>query len=367
MITYFNDNPYLIKKQDKARLTMFNTEQEIMHQHEALNTTWHYLQDHRIEIASFLNDGEKRFVFMGCGSSYMMAKMAAYVFGCRKNTSSFALAGGEYLVCPEQYNDVLNNSKLIIMSRSGMTSEILHAVKHIRTNSNTKILSLTMKEENELLAFSDISLVFPWAYDMSVCQTRTVTNFYTVIQLLDAFYSNDQILESSIYLAIKDNESFKLQAREKLEKIAAESFSKAIVLADGALAGLAEEAALAFTEIAMLPGASFHLLDYRHGPMILQNNQVLTLAVIQNTNNAFQQDMLRDLCNTGSTVVTLSAENCDIPECITERFTIPNEICFAAYGIYFIYLAQMIAFSKALSAGINPDQPKGLDAYIVLK
>ena len=101
--------------------------------------------------------------------------------------------------------------------------------------------------------------------------------------------------------------------------------------------------------------------------MILQNERVLTLVAVQTTCNNLQQDMLKDLCNTGSTVVTLSFEGCSIPDCVTENFTLPKNMSFAAYGIYFIYLAQMLALSKALALNINPDQPKGLDAFIVLE
>ena len=35
-------------------------------------------------------------------------------------------------------------------------------------------------------------------------------------------------------------------------------------------------------------------------------------------------------------------------------------------GILFIYVAQMTALLKAIALGGNPDQPKGLDAYISL-
>ena len=45
---------------------------------------------------------------------------------------------------------------------------------------------------------------------------------------------------------------------------------------------------------------------------------------------------------------------------------IPEVGEFAAWGILFIYVAQMTALLKAIALGGNPDQPKGLDAYISL-
>ena len=52
-----------------------NTEREIFQQHEALRKTYAYLMEHEEEIKNFFNGcGCKKIVFMGCGSSYMLAK-----------------------------------------------------------------------------------------------------------------------------------------------------------------------------------------------------------------------------------------------------------------------------------------------------
>lgn len=48
-------------------------------------------------------------------------------------------------------------------------------------------------------------------------------------------------------------------------EIANLDWDNVVVLADGPICGIAEEGALAFTEISMLTGRYFHLLDYRHG------------------------------------------------------------------------------------------------------
>ena len=39
---------------------------------------------------------------------------------------------------------------------------------------------------------------------------------------------------------------------------------------------------------------------------------------------------------------------------------------FAAWGVLFIYVCQLMALLKAVELGGNPDQPKGLDPYIKL-
>ena len=37
-----------------------------------------------------------------------------------------------------------------------------------------------------------------------------------------------------------------------------------------------------------------------------------------------------------------------------------------AAGIPFLYTIQILAYEKAVKLGMNPDQPEGLDAYILL-
>ena len=54
---------------------MFITEREIMSQHEALSRTCRYMMQQKETIRSFFREHPARsFVFMGCGSSYMLAK-----------------------------------------------------------------------------------------------------------------------------------------------------------------------------------------------------------------------------------------------------------------------------------------------------
>lgn len=79
------------------------------------------------------------------------------------------------------------------------------------------------------------------------------------------------------------------------------------------------------------------------------------------------KNMLEDLKKTGCHLVTIGASPDEIGT--TASFPIDGSVIssYAAYGIYFIAAAQNIAFERALERGVNPDQPKGLDAYITLK
>ncbi len=339
------------------------TQQEIFSQPESLKKTLEYLLANRNTVADFFHRYEgRKMIFMGCGSSAMLAKSARAIFG-KGSSPSYALTGGEYLIAPERYAYLFEDSVVILLSRSGMTSEILRAVGLIRETSNAVFLSVTMKENNDLLQLCQLNLLMPWAYDRSVCQTRTVSNLYLTLLMLQAFRASDALLEEAATQAVLDCQRFLTDNSKALEKMGARDFNRAIVLSDGILGGIGEEAALAFTEISMLPGAHFGVLDYRHGPIVLHNAATLTLVLVRPSENQYQQDLLEDLRGTGCILVTVGAGATGTDLDLKLENT-PED---SAWGLYLIWTAQMLSLSKALADGKNPDQPKGLEAYITLK
>lgn len=72
-----------------------------------------------------------------------------------------SITGGEYLVKPESYAHLIKDSIVVILSRSGMTTEILRAARTMSENSNAVFLSVTMKEENDLLPVCQLNLLMP--------------------------------------------------------------------------------------------------------------------------------------------------------------------------------------------------------------
>lgn len=345
---------------------MYITEKEIMTQHIALEKTHNQIISQKDEIQSFLcKTKQHKFVFLGCGSSYMLAKSCQNIFMTKPDTVAYALSGGDYLVNPEYYKETIKDSIVIPLSRSGLTSEIILSVQIMKKTTNVKVLSIIMKEESELSNISDMTIKLPWAFDNSICQTRCVTNLYTATLLLNGICYDDKNLINSIKTAIDQNEDFKNEYRPLLEEIGNTDFDNVVVLADGGLCGLAEEAALVFTEISMINGSYFNMLDYRHGPIVLNTKKTLTILAMCPSDNDYQKDMVDDIKSHGGIVVTLSNHKNNIYGADL-NVIIKNIDSYLAWGIPFIYIAQMISFTKAKDLGGNPDKPTGLNACIEL-
>jgi fructoselysine-6-P-deglycase FrlB-like protein len=294
----------------------------------------------------------------------MLAKSAQKMFALKPGVDAYALAGGDYLMDPDLYQALVSDSIIVFLSRSGATSEILKAAEELRGRDNGPFVTITMREDSALSALSDYTLTLPWAFDESVCQTRTVTNFYLVLLIVSAFYDANQAFIDDVSKAVSEVSALLTKWRPCLSDLVKNRDIKdVVVLADGVLCGIAEEAALAFTEICYVSGKYFNLLDYRHGPKVLNSPSTLTIIVIQPGETKFQADLLNDIKACGGTTVVIQPAGAGF----TGDFTISCEYAFfPTYGIALINAAQVIAFEKALANGINPDNPSGLTAWITL-
>lgn len=346
---------------------MYLTEAEILDTPQALAMTCEYFSDNGKKIdAFFQKHTQRKFTILGCGSSYMLAESVAVQFAALPDTAARAIPAGDYVVDPDFWRRTVEGSIVVTLSRSGRTSEMVWAVEHIRRSLACPVISISAEADNEISPICDLDLALPWCYDESVCQTRTVTNFYAAALLLRACYAGDGNTGKAIRDICGTLGRFQLKNRPVLEEIAAMDWNNAVVLADGPVCGLAAEGALAFTEIAMLTGRYFHLLDYRHGPIVVSGKRTLTLILLRPGEEKLQSALVADVIRRGGPVVTVSGQPGN-PYGSTAHIQIERVGDFAAWGIPFIYTAQMTALLKALVSGGDPDAPEGLDAYIDLK
>ena len=189
---------------------MYYTEKEIMTQHEALRRTFEYFEGKKEEIKHFFQEKKRRkFLILGCGSSYMLAKSGQKLFCEYEDTAALAVAGGDYLLNPKVYQEYGKDSILVCLSRSGKTSEIVRSVQYAKEKYGCPVISITMEKENGLLPYSDLDLVMEWCYDQSVCQTRSVTNLYLAAVMLTAYYGNNTELITDVKRVLEENEAYK--------------------------------------------------------------------------------------------------------------------------------------------------------------
>jgi glucosamine--fructose-6-phosphate aminotransferase (isomerizing) len=308
----------------------------------------------------------KSITFTGSGSGFCLSQSAEMSFKIHFGLPANSLAAGDLMLNYPHYQKLLQDTLIISASRSGSTSEVIHAIKTAKENNGTPVISICAVEESELSGLADLSLDIPWAFDESVCQTRTVTNLYTAYLMLAGIFGNDQALLDEIGQAILRGESYMQSQAELLKQVAEDTdFEKIVVLGDSELQGIASEGALAFMEIAQVPSNYYHVLDVRHGPMVLIDPHTLVIMACSPNGVAYQLDLIKDLQARGAKVVSVGHQleqgwKSDV------HIEVPLYKHYAVMGIPFIFVPQCLSYYKAIAKHINPDTPDGLLSWINL-
>lgn len=341
---------------------MYYAEKEIFSQFESLKNSAEYIGRHREEIKDFFNDA-KKVIFVGSGSSYSIAKSAASITSLRSDIKCIAAPAGDILVNFDNYKRFLDDSIIVSISRSGSTSELIFAVEKAKEEVNCKSIALCARENAEIKSLSDYIIEIPWAFDKSVCQTRTVSNLYAACVMLIAIFNNDSKLESEISKAAGVSEKFQSKYGDLLKKIGCVDFDHGVVLGDCEIAGLAEEGSLAFKEICQINSNHYPVLDVRHGPMVKINETNLVIITAKER-NAHLVNLVRDIKSKGAFCLTIGMFKEGMGA--NWHIELPKFDNMCAAAIYMIFCIQVITFSKAISSGINPDEPTGLEPWINL-
>lgn len=344
---------------------MYLAEKELRNQFNTIEKTIERVISYQTELVKFVNEAEIICV-LGCGSSYSIAKSSALQIAQIVGKEALAVAAGDLLVNFEDYKTILKKASLILLSRSGNTSELVEVANLCKQEySNCKILSVCAAEQSKTLNFSDVYISLPWAFDHSVCQTRTVTNIYAAMLGMCSVVAGDNTLLDELRSIKKRSKEFTVQYEELLKEIGHLPFKNATVLADSGIAGIAEEGTLAFKEICQIDSNFYHVLDVRHGPIVKISGDTLAVVMVSKGDEKLQRDLIKDLSGKTSHTVAFFTKKPESEFQSKYSIMLP-EIDDNVAAIFMLYCIQLITLNHALLLGVNPDQPQGLDACIEL-
>lgn len=341
------------------------THKEMFSQYDALKKTYEYMLSNAERIREFRDQiNFKSITLTGAGSGFCLCQSAELSLKIHLGIPTQSLAAGDLMINHSHYEKLLQDTLLVCASRSGSTSEVVNAVKWVKGNNGTPIISICTKEGSELSSLADLNLDIPWAFDESVCQTRTVTNLYTTYLMLAGILGNHQALLDEIGQAIKWGESYMKSIVELLIQVAQETeWENVVVLGDSELQGIASEGALAFMEIAQVPSNYYHVLDVRHGPMVMIDHKTLVVLACSPNEVGYQQSLIEDIQARGAKVVSVGYQieqgwKGDV------HIEVPQYTHYGVMGILFIFVPQCLAYFKALTKKLDPDSPQGLFSWI---
>jgi fructoselysine-6-P-deglycase FrlB-like protein len=289
-----------------------HTEQEIASQ----PACWRRAAQLALDVAGSLPAPGERIAVVGCGTSWFIAQSYAAAREEAGHGETDAFAASE-MPRGRRYD------RLLVLSRSGTTTEILQLLARMRGTLPTVVV--TADPRTPVTEFADQVIGLDFADEESVVQTRFATS---ELALLRAHLGYDPGPAADAAQRV-------LARPLPPELLAARQFT---FLGTGWTYGLANEAALKLREAAGLWTEAYPVMEYRHGPVAVTGP--------------------------GSVVWLLG----------TAADGLADEVAAAGGTAWFddedpmaaLVRVQMLAVALGRARGLDPDRPRNLARSVIL-
>ena len=306
-------------------------------------------------------------LFVGCGSALNVAFTGASIFQNQTNITSRAVPAAEVYFFP---GSLLRNDRktlAVILSRSGRTTEILQSLDYLR-HRNIPTFGITCQEKSPLAQKSDMALVLKPLVEQAVPTTRSVTGMLITLQLLAAIISGNTgliheiqrlpeicSLQMPVYLALGKE----IGCRTDLTNYA--------FVGNGPFYGQARESQLKIKEMTLRPADAYPLFDFRHGPQSTVGEHMLVTAMISDSAYPQEVQFLQDMRALGGVTFALcDRSDSGLRSCADYILELNSGLSELSRGPLYMPAIQFMAYFRALSSGLNPDEPHNLSYWINL-
>ncbi len=237
----------------------------------------------------------REILFVGCGSSLYLAESAAAAWTVINGRRTRALPASELLLFPKLCQLDVADLHVVVISRSGKTSEAVRAADFLTNKQHLPTIGITCAVDSELSKFCDLTVALPTADEKSMVMTRSFTSMLQLLTGLAESQLGDSSLASD---AEKVSTALGLRIQSMNERIesfvAKHTFADYIYLAQGPFFPVVREAALKVTEMSCSYAQPYHTLEFRHGPKsIVAPETCLTFFLSDSAMQAESEDLKR--------------------------------------------------------------------------
>jgi glucosamine--fructose-6-phosphate aminotransferase (isomerizing) len=311
---------------------------------------------------------EGPWLFVACGSSYYLSRTIAAQWSDLLQVPCTAVPASELLFAPQEVLRRTGARQVVLVSRSGKTTEVLRAAEWLKANAGTPTLGVTCSENSALTELCTRTLKLPWADEKSMVMTRSFTSILLFFARLGAKFAADARLVSVLDGLPQKTEQWLATNADKIRALGTKRrFADFVFLGQGAHYWLAQEAALKMTEMSSSYAQAYHTLEFRHGPKSIASADTLITFLISDAAAEEESLVVGELRKLGAATLVVANRatpslrrdsellielGLDEPECARLAMTaIP---------------AQLLGLAVGLRKGLNPDAPKNLTRAVVL-
>jgi glucosamine--fructose-6-phosphate aminotransferase (isomerizing) len=307
-------------------------------------------------------------LFVGCGSSYYLSQLIAALWTKYLYIPATAVPASELLFAPEETLRRVGTEQIVLMSRSGETTEVLRAAELLQSHKTVQTLGVTCNPNSLLEKLCTHTFTPDWADEKSTVMTRSFTAILLAFQRLGLeFVSDNQFSSALDSLPQKGKAWFDACARKIQEFAGKRKFTDYVFLGQGVHYWLAQEAGLKVMEMSSSYSQVYHSLEFRHGPRSIAGPETLITFYVSDAAKEAETTLVRELKELG-------AATCVIVDRATPELKKHSDLLvelaldgpeFARYAVTAIP-AHLLGTAVGLRKGLNPDAPKNLTRAVVL-
>ncbi|HUN62287.1 MAG TPA: SIS domain-containing protein [Candidatus Sulfotelmatobacter sp.] len=307
-------------------------------------------------------------LFVGCGSSYYLSQLIASLWTKNCYIPATAVPASELLFAPEETLRRVGAEQIVLMSRSGETTEVLRAAELLQAHKTVQTLGVTCNPESILEKLCTHSFKLDWADEKSTVMTRSFTAILLAFQRLGLQFVGDDQHSAALSELPRKGQAWLHANADKIQSFAAKrKVADYVFLGQGVHYWLAQEAGLKVTEMSSSYAQVYYSLEFRHGPRSIAGPDTLITFYISDAAKEAEITLVRELKQLGA--VTAVIVNRATPE-LKEHSDLLVELAldvpeFARYAVSAIP-AHLLGTAVGLRKGLNPDAPKNLTRAVVL-
>ena len=307
-------------------------------------------------------------LFVGCGSSYYLSRLIAALWTKHFYIPATGVPASELLFAPEETLRHTGAEQIVLMSRSGETTEVLRAAELLQSHKTVQTLGVTCNPQSVLENLCTHTFKLDWADEKSTVMTRSFTAILLAFQRLALQFVGDNQLSSALDELPRKGQAWFDANAHKIQSFAGKrKFADYVFLGQGVHYWLAQEAGLKVTEMSSSYAQVYHSLEFRHGPRSIAGPDTLITFYISDAAKEAETTLVRELNELG-------AATCVIVNRASPELKLHSDILielaldvpeFARYAVSAIP-AHLLGTAVGLRKGLNPDAPKNLTRAVVL-
>lgn len=284
-------------------------------------------------------------VFVGCGTSYYLARTLASIANSQ-GRAAIAVPGGEWLSYPQSHLASEAGAVVIGLSRSGTTTETVDAIRASRGRGLATI-AISCERGSTILEAAETGICLPTDPREGIVMSVSATLMLLAgLRLAGATMGEKDVDAAEAALAALDAGAAIIDGRDHF-----------VFLGAGPLYGIACEGALKLMEMSLNPAQAFHPMEYRHGPISLIDKGSLVVLLYGSGTASDEATLAAELQAKGAHVIGFGGPG---------DLAIGVQADMPAAALRVLPALQLLGEKVALARNIDTETPRHLTKVVVL-